>query len=299
MQAISPRPLFEEPASNGMGGRLRLDYAHVPLLTAKDNSSYIWEEQRGPVNELVFGPDPPKISFRQSPTGSAEVEFENDRVVYLDSKEADLVWADVYLSLNQKRDRIDLEMYTEELGRTSFIDFIASDIRPLTSTESERRFLDHFVTLCMSSTDDVGDLWNLPALIPQVWVNWIHYDAKDKHRAVRVKQEAFRVDFMLRSNDLGGFVVIEIDGSSHFGGRSFVGQDGKRMFEASMEAYTLHLRKDRWLRKQGWNVIRLSNLEVDEIGKDQNKFKALLADILNADRLNQIRLKMPDWTMRT
>jgi len=34
-------------------------------------------------------------------------------------------------------------------------------------------------------------------MIPQAWVNWIHYDSKDKERAEKVEREAFRVDFLI------------------------------------------------------------------------------------------------------
>lgn len=129
-----------------------------------------------------------------------------------------------------------------------FAKFIEKDILPLVQTKSENRFFRFYERLCRDQSDTYEDLWHQPALIPQVWVNWIHYDSKSKERAERAQKEAFRVDFLLRTNDTGEFVVIEIDGSSHFGGQSFVGSSGQVMFEASMDAYTRHLRKDRFVR---------------------------------------------------
>jgi len=34
---------------------------------------------------------------------------------------------------------------------------------------------------------------NAPALIPQVWVNWTHYDSKDKERAEQQKGNPFEL----------------------------------------------------------------------------------------------------------
>jgi very-short-patch-repair endonuclease len=252
------------------------------------------------MNVIVFGPQPPQVSFKQDPSGAVGFEFENDTVVYLDAEDAgilgkppndlDVQWADVYLSLLHNRGLVDLEMYHEEEWPLSFERFVEEDLQPLLSTDSERRFFELYVELCRESYDPPNDVWEAPALIPQVWVNWIHYDPKSKERAERVQREAFRVDFMLRSNDTGGFVAIEIDGSSHFGGRSFVDERGRVMFEASMEAYTKHLRKDRYLRKQGWQVVRISNSEIDEISST-TEFRELLADLLDLRTLDRIELK--------
>lgn len=153
------------------------------------------------------------------------------------------------------------------------------DLRPLLATDAERHFFDLYVEVCRQTYGWGDDVWDAPALIPQVWVNWIHFDSRSKERAQRAQEEPFRVDFALRTKHTGEFVIIEIDGSSHFGGRSFVGHDGGMMFEASMEAYTKHLRKDRWLRKQGWRVVRLSNMEIDDV-ENTTQFRSLLAEIL-------------------
>jgi very-short-patch-repair endonuclease len=250
---------------------------------------------------IVYGNEPPQISFKQSPSGSINFEFENEKVIYLDPGDGDIIgreaddvdvlWRDVYLSLLHNRGLVDLELdHTEgSLWYGSFESLISNDLAPLIATESEKRFFDFYLELLSL---EYSDMWDAPALVPQVWVNWIHYDPKSRDRAERVQQEAFRVDFMLRVRDAGGFIAIEIDGSSHFGGRSFVSNSGAVMFEASMEAYTKHLRKDRWLRKQGWKVIRISNSEIDEI-ENVAQFKALLADLLDLRSLDCIRFKQP------
>ncbi len=45
-------------------------------------------------------------------------------------------------------------------------------------------------------------------------------------------------------------IIIEIDGASHY---------SNGIDKPSMEVYTEHLRKDRWLRNQGWAIYRVSN----------------------------------------
>jgi len=58
-------------------------------------------------------------------------------------------------------------------------------------------------------------------------------------------------------------IVIEVDGSSHFSEILDIDPQSDRIkFEPSLEKYTEHLKKDRWLRKQGWEVWRFSDLEL-------------------------------------
>ena len=111
-------------------------------------------------------------------------------------------------------------------------------------------------------------VWNSPALIPQVWVNWIHHDPEDKERAQTRQQEPFRVDFLLVDDRLSEQpTIIEVDGMTHFGYWG-TNEAGEPSFEPSLEDYTEHLRKDRWLRNQGWNVVRISNQEVEELEEE-------------------------------
>jgi len=81
-------------------------------------------------------------------------------------------------------------------------------------------------------------------------------------------------------SDIGnGFIVIEIDGASHFGSYE-VDAAGEITIESSMKDYTEHLKKDRWLRKKGWEVVRVSSQEVEEI-EDERDLIRFLDEILN------------------
>ena len=70
-------------------------------------------------------------------------------------------------------------------------------------------------------------------------------------------------------------IIIAIDGASHFSEIFDIDQKtGRLKLEGSMEKYTEHLKKDRWLRREGYEVWRFSDLEVfDAEKKSQEKSK--------------------------
>jgi hypothetical protein len=197
------------------------------------------------MNIIIYGPDKPRIGFQQFPDGSITFKIENQLTIEFEPEQENIVWKELlprpHILIRKNKDE------QTEIFRTFFRDHIL----PLIGSPAEQKFLTDYVEECIDdasySKDDV--IWNKPALIPQVWVNWIHYDPKDSKRAERAQKEPFRVDFVLKDNDISpNLIIFEIDGSSHF---------------ANEEAYTSHLQKDRWLRKQGWEVIRISNMEVE------------------------------------
>ena len=70
--------------------------------------------------------------------------------------------------------------------------------------------------------------------------------------------------------------IIEIDGESHFG--SWEGEDDGVRFVPSMEKYMQHLMKERWLQRQGWEVWRFSNLEIESY-RDEERPAKLFVDM--------------------
>lgn len=158
----------------------------------------------------------------------------------------------------------------------------------LCQSKGERSFLEAYFTFC--ETDNLSrkrkghDLGRCPALIPQVWLNWIHYDPRNKERAARTKREPFRVDFVML--DKGRKLVFEIDGQSHFSELVDVDQSsGLISWEASMAKYTEHLKKDRWLRSHGWEVWRFSDLEVfNEQSDFREEFESIRLSISSFGR---------------
>jgi hypothetical protein len=99
-------------------------------------------------------------------------------------------------------------------------------------------------------------LGNSPALVPQVWLNYIynsHLGPKDPERAY-LRANPSRVDFIMLWQGMRH--AIEIDGPEHYA--SFKGDK----YVIDEEQYTKNLMIERSLWNSGWIVHRFSNLEV-------------------------------------
>lgn len=241
---------------------------------------------------LVYGPDRPKLSFTQDSDGAINFRFDSKRVINLPRSRDCLMWKHLRRPEGFHRKRGATP--AEEVN--AFVQLV-DKLCDLTGSDSEKRLLRGYARECLTDMhfahnkleDRSVSVWDYPALVPQVWVNWLHFDSRDKHRAERAKTEPFRVDFVMKPvypfrtgspssepadlndalKEVSRFrknetlTIIEIDGPSHFGNYE-VDAAGRTHLKASMEAYTRHLRKDRWLRKHGWEVYRLSSQEVEE-----------------------------------
>lgn len=231
---------------------------------------------------LIYGPDRPKFGHEQSPDGSLTVQIENENTYSFDHLPYTVCWHDLYADTQSKvlpsqsdyRSDKMTEEDIEESEREQFLSFIEHLIG-MVETQTEEKFLRTYAKGCIGEGAYQGykrgefglPAWSHPALIPQVWVNWYHFDPKDPERAQLAQEEPFRVDFMFKDGESGlgdDLAVIEIDGASHFGDTE-IGPDGELVIETSMDAYTTHLKKDRWLRKKGWDVVRVSSQEVKEL----------------------------------
>ncbi len=223
---------------------------------------------------IIYGADePPKISMKQSPKGEVSLECLNERTISLDPIPRTLSWKD---ALPRSYDKRFLEG-DDDIRTKEFIKF-TSEFECLTASPSEKWFFTEYVKFCLESSWDEDSCrefpWRTPALIPQVWVNWIPYDSRDKQRAERAQKEPFRVDFMLKCESISrDFIIIEIDGFSHIRDYDPIGNP---VLPKSMDSFTRHTKQDRWLRKQGWQVYRITSQEVDECAH----FDVLLFDVL-------------------
>jgi very-short-patch-repair endonuclease len=225
---------------------------------------------------IIYGEEPPKISLTQSPRGESNITFLNERIVKIDPVPKTLRWSDVY-GITWSFCIGEMMKGQPETIRTAFIAF-TNELEKLTGSPAENRFFSEYVKVCLegkwSNVSWREDPWQTPALIPQAWVNWIHYDWKDKQRAERAQREPFRVDFMMKSEAISpDFVIIEIDGLSHIRDYDPIGNP---IPSTSMDSFTRHIQKDRWLRKQGWQVFRITSQEVDQC----TEFEVLLWDVL-------------------
>jgi hypothetical protein len=232
------------------------------------------------MEKILFGNDRPKLSFTQRPSGSLNVEIENDTVLsFQDGLPTTITWAEFAAQMGPPAFSLATTKYGSPEAAAAELENKSEKLKNwvghlfrVVGSEEEKRFLELYLKACLGSTFGGIDKeipnagpWLAPALIPQVWVNWIHYDSKDEERAERRQKEPFRVDFMLKDSEIQEDpIIIEVDGASHFG-NYYTDPAGELTLEASMEGYTQHLKKDRWLRDKGWSVYRISSLEVQRL----------------------------------
>ena len=227
---------------------------------------------------LIYGNEPPRIGFTQSPEGGISFEINNDQKIGFDSRKEMITWRNAYCSTRRRQYRyapLFLPEVNSEGDKSVYNDFIA-EWSEITGSKTEKKF---FLDYAEKIWSEYLSPWDAPALIPQVWVNWIHYDPQDKERAERAQKEPFRVDFVMKDARISQHpLIIEVDGPSHFG-RYSVNPAGKPTLHASMVAYTEHLRKDRWLRRHGWDVYRISSQEID----DYEEINSLFYEVFGRD----------------
>lgn len=157
----------------------------------------------------------------------------------------------------------------EEVIRRALWPRLESYCNP-TST-AEGLFFSLYCSLCLWVS---GPLQSTPALIPGAWVNW----RKPNER--RSIEEPFQVDFVLKTSTVGtdSLVVVELDGLSHF--NDWNEGDRGRRWTPSEEKIEEHVKKDRWLRKQGFRVCRIANSEVMSIAGREDA-RELFLKLLN------------------
>ena len=100
-------------------------------------------------------------------------------------------------------------------------------------------------------------LWStlrFPALIPQVWLNWLSNASEADLRLL--DENPSRVDFLAFS--AGNRHVIEIDGPSHYA--DYNGTS----YKVDERAYARNLKIERSLRADGWGVTRIARVEVQD-----------------------------------
>lgn len=96
-----------------------------------------------------------------------------------------------------------------------------------------------------------------PALIPQVWLNWLHAAPEQLLKTLE-EGRASRVDFVAFAD--GDRHVVEIDGPSHWAWFN----TSTRSYTADEKEYARNLRIERWLRAEGWVMTRIGRDEVRE-----------------------------------
>lgn len=176
---------------------------------------------------LIFGFEKPKLNFRQDLERGTVIWCDNEYVLDYDANKP-IKWRDIKYKQSEMReiDRIPLPELSVSFEQ-EWHDVI-KELKGLCQTNVERIFLEKIARaqenrMPPPPNEELKErtyevLLNRPALIPQVWVNWIHWDPKDKERAKKSHLEPFRVDFLYQGeNENGDFkrVIVEIDDIWH------------------------------------------------------------------------------------
>jgi hypothetical protein len=101
--------------------------------------------------------------------------------------------------------------------------------------------------------------WTLrfPALIPQVWLNWLHSASEEDLKIL--DEYPSRVDFVgFWTNERH---LIEIDGPSHYASYD----ESRRRYEVDERAYARNLKIARSLQRDEWKLTRIARIEIRDV----------------------------------
>jgi len=126
---------------------------------------------------------------------------------------------------------------------------LMSFLTNINQTESEKRFFTRYACDYNMQTDEV------PALIPQAWIQW-HSRTKRDLRSISSSyvDDLYRVDFVAFWKNKR-FAIL-VDDISHYAKKI------SSRWDADEQSYSKRLKEDRKLRKEGWQVFRVSNWEM-------------------------------------
>ena len=220
------------------------------------------------MNVFLFGqvgdkPVPELDSFVQNSDGNLEIGFSGVEVVEVDPED-NLRWLDlVDDDTKRKWERWRVPKDKRELEWSRNHEYPLNDLFDKLEgycnekSETERFFYNMFVSLSMSEGFMAPEAAG-PALLPNVYVNWY----ADKLERVK-NVEPYVADFMLKYESIedGETTIIEIDGPSHYATYDEV----EREYTMSEEVYARHCRKDLWLRRHGFNVVRIGRADMMSI----------------------------------
>ena len=119
----------------------------------------------------------------------------------------------------------------------------------MTQTDYEKKFFLRYVR--------EYDAWDqeVPILLPQAWIQWHSKNKGDlRSQGSSYATDPHRVDFVVFWNN-HRFVIL-VDDISHYA------QITGDHWHADEERYSMRLREDRKLYREGWQVFRVSNWEM-------------------------------------
>ena len=119
----------------------------------------------------------------------------------------------------------------------------------MNQTKNERDFF-----LAYAKTFNMADA-TVPALVPQAWVQWHSAPKRDLRSDSSIHtDDLYRVDFVAFWGNRR--YAILIDDIGHYAKKV------SNSWQADEEAYSKRLKEDRKLRKNRWQVFRISNWEI-------------------------------------
>jgi hypothetical protein len=202
---------------------------------------------------LPFGIDKPHVKIFGD-HGFQKIEYEMDSKTMI-IRDKDKVYPNFTYKKLQEICRVDSN--TDEKLRDFLVEI---------QTAKEARFFKYY-----SQKFNMKDNGEVPMLLPQSWIQWHSRNKKDL-RAIDSKHadNLYRVDF-IAFWEYKRFAIL-IDDIGHYGIKNSNG-----VFIADEEQYSKRLKEDRKLRKDKWEVFRISNWEIrkellDEILDDLREF---------------------------
>jgi len=134
-------------------------------------------------------------------------------------------------------------------------------LRSVIQTDHEKKFFEEYLTRYDMTLSEV------PVLVPQAWIQWHSLDKPNlRSQSSQYVDDLQRVDFVaFWQNERFAILVDDI---SHYAQKTDKG------WWANEEQYSKRLKEDRKLRKEGWNVFRISNWEMRN-----NKAHEILEDL--------------------
>ena len=131
-------------------------------------------------------------------------------------------------------------------------------------TTAEQNLLIFYINNCLVKNEE------LPILIPQAWIQW-HSESKKELRSNNscYADDLYRVDFVAFWNNKR--YAILIDDIGHYARQNY------SYWNADEEKYSMRLKEDRKLRKEGWEVFRISNWEI----RNQQYISEIINDLLD------------------
>ncbi|CRI65467.1 conserved hypothetical protein [Thiocapsa sp. KS1] len=212
-------------------------------------------EDLGQESNLFKKQFPAGIPFgRQKPSFAITATIHGQSLQYEPQSGQGIINDDVYPDFT-------FQLFQDQLGIPKAANLtLKKSLLSMNQTEHERTFMQTYARQYNMAEAHV------PLLIPQAWIQWHSATKRDlRDRGASHGDELYRVDFVAFWSNRR--YVVLIDDISHYARKS-----DSRWF-ADEEIYSMRLKEDRRLQKQGWRVFRISNWEV--------KREAILQDAVN------------------